>query len=117
MTGTGRRMTESGLSTMTFRNLAASASIAAAFASPLAAQITHQHVTSLASANGQGEIVAFDQVSGRFFVTNPDTNSLDVFTYSNGALTLRAPIALAGRPNSVDVHDWSVKGLYMPDGI
>ena len=98
-------MTEPDQSTMTFRNTAASALIAAAFASPIAAQITHQHVASLATANGKGEIVAFDQVSGRFFVTSPDTNSLDVFTYANGALTLRAPIALAGRPNSVDVHD------------
>ena len=98
-------MTDPDTSPMTFRTTGALAAFAAAFASPAAAQITHQHVASLASANGKGEIVAFDKLSGRFFMTNPDTDSLDVFTYANGALTLRTPIALAGQPTSVDVHD------------
>ena len=90
---------------MRFRTLAASVTLAAASALPLTAQITHQHVASLAGANGSGEIVAYDKASDRFFVTNPDTDSLNVFTYSAGALTLRNPIALAGQPTSVAVHD------------
>lgn len=89
---------------MITRYLTTTAALAALAASPLYAQITHEHVASLAGSSGDGEIVAYDGASGRFFVSNPDTNSLDVFVYAAGALTLETTIALAGSPNGVDTY-------------
>lgn len=89
---------------MTIRTLGTAAVLAAAAASSLSAQITHQHVASASGVNSEGEIVAYDAGSGNFFVTNPDTDSLDVFSYSAGVLTLHSSILLTGAPNSVDVY-------------
>ena len=49
--------------------------------------------------------VAFDSASGRYFVTNPQSNELDVYVASaTGGLSHVVSIALAGAPNSVAVH-------------
>jgi len=90
---------------MNIRILGTTALLAAAAASSLSAQITHQHVASATGVNGQGEIVAYDPDSGNFFVTNPGTDSLDVFGYSAGVLTRTSSILLTGAPNSVDVYN------------
>ena len=89
---------------MNIRTIGLAALLTAA-ASSLTAQITHQHVASAVGVNGEGEIVAYDAGSGNFFVTNPDTDSLDVFSYSAGVLTLHSSIALTGAPNSCDVYN------------
>lgn len=71
-------------------------------ATSLAAQISHTHLSSIRPANQRGEIVAFDSSSGRYFVTNGGTNSLDVYAASaTGTLFVVQSIALSGAPNSV----------------
>jgi hypothetical protein len=68
----------------------------------LTAQISHTHLSSIQSANQRGEIVAFDSTSGRYFVTNGGSNSLNVYVASaTGTLVPVQTIALSGPPNSV----------------
>jgi DNA-binding beta-propeller fold protein YncE len=84
------------------------AAIALAFVAcaSLSAQISHAHLSTIQSANQAGEIVAYDAASGRYFVTNPVSNKLDVFTAAaNGSLSYVSSIALVGAPNSVAVHN------------
>lgn len=70
----------------------------------LSAQISHTHLSTIQSANQEGEIVAYDAASGRYFVTNPASSQLDVFTATaSGNLSYVNSIALAGAPNSVAV--------------
>lgn len=72
----------------------------------LSAQFSHTHLSSIQSANQAGEIVAYDPASGRYFVTNPVSNQLDVFTASaTGVLAFASSIPLAGAPNSVAVKN------------
>lgn len=71
----------------------------------LSAQISHTHLSTVQSANQEGEIVAYDAGTGRYFVTNPGSDELDIFTSSaTGQLSLIGSIPLAGAPNSVAVH-------------
>jgi hypothetical protein len=71
-------------------------------AAPLAAQLSHTHLASIQAANQRGEIVAFDATTGRYFVTNGGTNSLNVYAASaTGGLSAVMTIALSGAPNSV----------------
>jgi uncharacterized protein len=75
---------------------------AIAAAASLTAQISHTHLSSILPANLRGEIVAFDTSSGRYFVTNGGSNSLDVYAVSaTGTLFAIQSIALSGAPNSV----------------
>ena len=90
---------------MTIRTPALLAATLVATAS-LSAQISFTHLSTLQTANEEGEIVAFDPLSGRFFVTNPGSDELDIFTASaTGGLSLVASISLAGAPNSVAVKN------------
>lgn len=86
-------------------NIRITASIAIlAATTSLSAQITHTHLGTIQTANQEGEIVAFDSASGRYFVTNPASDEIDVFTASaTGALAHVMSIPLAGPPNSVAV--------------
>ena len=80
-------------------------SVALAATASLTAQISHTHLSTIQSSNQAGEIVAFDSASGRYFVTNPQSNELDVYVASaTGGLSHVVSIALAGAPNSVAVH-------------
>lgn len=89
--------------TMAIRLPALAAALATA--ASLSAQISHTHLSTIQSANQEGEIVAFDATTGRFFVTNPASNELDVYSASpSGALTQVATIPLAGAPNSVATY-------------
>lgn len=88
--------------TMTFSIKAAAVVFATTAA--LSAQISHTHLSTIQSANQEGEIVAYDPGTGRYFVTNPDTDALDVYAASaTGGLFPITSIALAGAPNSVAV--------------
>ena len=88
-------------------NIRITASIAIlAATTSLSAQITHTHLGTIQTANQEGEIVAFDSASGRYFVTNPASDEIDVFTASaTGSLAHVMSIPLAGAPNSVAVHN------------
>ncbi|MFN3242215.1 MAG: choice-of-anchor I family protein [Planctomycetota bacterium] len=89
---------------MTIRILALAAALAAT--ASLSAQISHTHLSTIQSTNQEGEIVAYDAGSGRYFVTNPGSDELDVFTSSaTGQLSLIGSIPLAGAPNSVAVYN------------
>lgn len=89
---------------MTIRFAALAAVLATA--SSLTAQISHTHLGTIQTANQEGEIVAFDSASGRYFITNPGSDEIDVFTASvTGALAYEISIPLAGTPNSVAVHN------------
>jgi DNA-binding beta-propeller fold protein YncE len=80
--------------------------VALAAAASLTAQVSHTHLSSIQSANSAGEICAVDPASGRCFVTNPVSASLDVFAMSTtGGLTFVGSIALSGQPNSVAVKN------------
>ncbi|MCA8950372.1 MAG: choice-of-anchor I family protein [Planctomycetes bacterium] len=70
----------------------------------LSAQFSFTHLSTIQTANQAGEIVAFDSTSGRYFVTNPSSNALDVFTANGvGILSYVTSIPLVGQPNSVAV--------------
>lgn len=72
----------------------------------LTAQISHTHLSTLQTANQEGEISAFDPSTGRVFVTNPGSDMLDVFqATATGGLSLVTSITLAGSPNSVAVKN------------
>ena len=89
---------------MTIR-LAAAAALLTATTS-LTAQTSHTHLGTIQTANQEGEIVAFDSASGRYFITNPVSDEIDVFTASaTGSLAHVMSIPLAGAPNSVAVHN------------
>lgn len=103
---------------MTFQSTALA--VALATAASLTAQVSHTHLSTIQSTNQEGEIVAFDPQSGRYFVTNPVSNELDVFTASaTGGLSLVTSIALAGAPNSVAIKNGlvavAVEGLTKQD--
>ena len=95
-------------SIMTIRTLAAAALCTAVSVSSLQAQVTHTHITSITPANGEGEIVAHDPVTGTFWVTNPGNDTLNTYfvDYASGApvLTAAGSIPLAGAPNSVAIY-------------
>jgi len=89
---------------MAIRTLAIAATLAAT--ASLSAQISHTHLSTIQSGNQEGEIVAFDAGTGRYFVTNPGSDEVDIFTSSaTGALSYVSSIALAGAPNSVAVYN------------
>ena len=76
-----------------------------AIAAPAAAQVSHVHLSTIQSANQAGEITAYDAASGRYFVTNPVSGALDVFSTSpSGQLSFLTSVPLLGRPNSVAAH-------------
>jgi len=77
-------------------------SLALALAAPTAAQVSHVHLSTVQTANQAGEITAFDEATGRYFVTNPASSALDVFSAaSNGQLSFVTSVPMLGRPNSV----------------
>lgn len=88
---------------MSIRILALAAAFAAS--ASVSAQISHTHLSTVQSANQEGEIVAYDVGTGRYFVTNPGSDELDIFTSSaTGQLSQIGSIPLAGAPNSVAVY-------------
>lgn len=79
--------------------------IALSVCAPLTAQFSFTHLSTIQSSNQEGEIVAYDAASGRYFVTNPDSDALDVFfANASGILSYVNSIPLAGAPNSVAIH-------------
>ncbi len=72
----------------------------------LPAQVSHSHVSTIQTSNEAGEITAYDSISGRYFVTNPGSGRLDVFTASSsGQLSFVTSISLVGSPNGVAVSN------------